>query len=91
MKMRKLSFLCLLVIVVVMASLVVSVGFATAASEEYKWKIQSIWARGDLSMETLASRLKCSQNQRSCRYPRYFLLVRRELYKWRRAVVQSGP
>jgi len=40
--------------VIVLASLVVPAGFVTAAPKVYKWKIQSVWARGDLSMETLA-------------------------------------
>jgi TRAP-type C4-dicarboxylate transport system substrate-binding protein len=58
MKNRKLSFLSLRVIVVVLVSLVVFAGCAAPAPgpapKVYEWKIQSVWARGDLSMETLA-------------------------------------
>jgi TRAP-type mannitol/chloroaromatic compound transport system substrate-binding protein len=54
MKIRKLSFLGSLVMVVVLVSLTVLVGCKAAPAKVYEWKIQSVWARGDLSMETLA-------------------------------------
>jgi len=54
MKIRKLSFLGALVMVVMLVSLTVLVGCKAAPAKVYEWRIQSVWARGDLSMETLA-------------------------------------
>jgi TRAP-type C4-dicarboxylate transport system substrate-binding protein len=52
--MRKQDLLYALAMVMVVAGLVVPVGSANAASEEFTWKVQSVWARGDVSMEKLA-------------------------------------
>ena len=54
MKMRKRDFLCSVVMVLVIAGLVGFLGSSTATAQEFKWKIQSVWARGDVSMEALA-------------------------------------
>ena len=52
--MRKRDLSYALAMVIVVAGLVVPVNSANAASEEFTWKVQSVWARGDVSMETLA-------------------------------------
>ncbi len=62
MRSKGLSFLGLLVVVALLVSLIVSVGCPPSAettagpttAKVYHWKIQSVWARGDLSMESLA-------------------------------------
>lgn len=55
MKTKKLSFLCSLMMVVVLVSLLVFAGCAPAApAKVIEWKMQSVWARGDLAMEALA-------------------------------------
>lgn len=53
MKIRKLGFLVSLVTVVVLVSLAAFPGCKPAPPEVFEWKLQSVWARGDLSMETL--------------------------------------
>ena len=53
MKSKKLSFLVSLVMVVLLVSLVAFAGCAPRAPEVIEWKLQSVWPRGDLSVEAL--------------------------------------
>ena len=54
MKIKKIDFLCVLVLVILLTSPFIPTVITTASAAEYNWKIQSVWGRGDLSMETLA-------------------------------------
>lgn len=54
MKTRRVGLVYSVAMVLVIASLVAYLDPATAADQRFKWKIQSVWARGDVSMEALA-------------------------------------
>jgi TRAP-type mannitol/chloroaromatic compound transport system substrate-binding protein len=54
MKIKKINFLSSLVLVVLLTIPFIPTVISTASAAEYNWKIQSVWGRGDLSMETLA-------------------------------------
>ena len=51
---KKIGLFCSLVLVVLLTSPFIPTVISTASAAEYNWKIQSVWGRGDLSMETLA-------------------------------------
>jgi TRAP-type mannitol/chloroaromatic compound transport system substrate-binding protein len=54
MKIKTTGFLCSLVLVILLTIPFIPTVMTTASAAEYNWKIQSVWGRGDLSMETLA-------------------------------------
>ena len=54
MKIKKIHLLSSLVLVILLTIPFIPTIITTASAAEYNWKIQSVWGRGDLSMETLA-------------------------------------
>lgn len=54
MEISKKGLLCFIILATMFISSLIPGVISTATAADYNWKIQSVWGRGDLSMETLA-------------------------------------